>query len=109
MTRQFQFGDRIRNALVPNLTFIYIRQDSPTTCICLDETAQEKRMIATDMELVPHPDTVRLNWLADRDNHIGNVQLPAECVACNLHSMRDAIDMAMRMQPENTETQGKAV
>ena len=109
MTRQFKFGDRIRNALVPNLTFIYIRQDSPTTCICLDETAQEKRMIATDMELVPHPDTVRLDWLADRDNHIGNVQLPAECVACNLHSLRAAIDMAMRMQPENAETQEEAV
>lgn len=109
MTQQFKFGDRIRNALVPNLTFIYIRQDSPTTCICLDETAQEKRMIATDMELVPHPDTVRLDWLADRDNHIGNVQLPAECVACNLHSLRAAIDMAMRMQPENAETQEEAV
>lgn len=67
MTQQFKFGDRIRNALVPNLTFIYIRQDSPTTCICLDETAQEKRMIATDMELVPHPDTVRLDWLVKND------------------------------------------
>lgn len=43
-------------------------------------------------------DTKRLDWLADRDNHIGNVQLPAECVACNLHSMRDAIDAAMRKQ-----------
>ena len=45
-------------------------------------------------------DTKRLDWLADRDNHIGNVQLPAECVACNLHSLRDAIDMAMQMQTE---------
>lgn len=109
MTHPFKFGDRIRNAQVPHLTFIYLRQDSPTTCICFDETAQEKRMIATDMELVPHPDTERLDWLADRDNHIGNVQLPAECVACNLHSLRDAIDMAMRMQPENAETQEEAV
>lgn len=67
MTQQFQFGDRIRNTLVPNLTFIYLRKDSPTTCICLDETAQEKRMIATDMELVPHPNTVRLDWLAKND------------------------------------------
>lgn len=64
---------------------------------------------AVDTELIPHPDTVRLDWLADRDNYIGNVQLPAECVACNPHSLRDAIDMAMQMQPENAETQGKAV
>lgn len=47
-------------------------------------------------------DTKRLDWLADRDNHIGNVQLPAECVACNLHSMRDAIDMAMQIQAAET-------
>lgn len=66
MTHQFKFGDRIRNAQVPHLTFIYLRQDSPTTCICFDETAQEKRMIATDMELVPHPDTVRLDWLESK-------------------------------------------
>ena len=52
-------------------------------------------------------DTKRLDWLADRDNRIGNVQLPAECVACNLHSMRDAIDMAMQMDKENTGTQEK--
>ena len=64
---------------------------------------------AVDTELIPHPDTVRLDWLADRDQHIGNVQLPAECVTCNLHSMRDAIDMAMQMDKENTGTQEKDV
>ena len=112
MTRQFKFGDRIRNALVPNLTFIYIRQDSPTTCICLDETAQEKRMIATDMELVPHPDTVRLDWLEkNRASLYHNIAedikhgcAPVE-VGClheeNPHggsTARQAIDAAMRQE-----------
>lgn len=47
-----------------------------------------------------HPDTVRMDWLADMDNAIGNVQLPAVCVMNNLHDMRAAIDEAMRLDPE---------
>lgn len=41
-------------------------------------------------------DEKRLDWLADPDNHIGNVQLPTHCVMQNLHSLRDAIDAAMK-------------
>ena len=63
----------------------------------VSETGVSGAVLISDLTLIPHPDTVRLDWLADRDNHIGNVQLPAECVACNLHSMRDAIDMAMKL------------
>lgn len=44
-------------------------------------------------------DTTRIDWLADKDNAIGNVQLPAACVHANLHSLRGAIDMAMRQPP----------
>ena len=42
-------------------------------------------------------DMVRLDWLADRENEIGNVQLPTECVTRNLHSLRAAIDDAMNL------------
>jgi hypothetical protein len=45
-------------------------------------------------------DKARLDWLADRENGIGNVQLPTMCVMNNLHSLRDAIDEAMRLDPE---------
>jgi len=41
-------------------------------------------------------DTARLDWLADRENAIGNVQLPTECVLAHPESMRAAIDAAMR-------------
>lgn len=41
-------------------------------------------------------DTARLDWLADRENDIGNVQLPTECVRAHPESMRAAIDAAMR-------------
>jgi len=40
-------------------------------------------------------DKKRIDWLADKDNEIGNVQLPTACVENNLSSLRDAIDAAM--------------
>lgn len=40
-------------------------------------------------------DKERLDWLADIENSIGNVQLPRVCVERNPHSLRDAIDDAM--------------
>ena len=43
-------------------------------------------------------DAERLDWLADPNNSIGNVQLPTECVTENLHSLRAAIDAAMERQ-----------
>lgn len=42
-------------------------------------------------------DADRLDWLADPENTIGNVQLPRECVEQNLHSLRDAIDEARKL------------
>jgi hypothetical protein len=51
-------------------------------------------------------DEARMDWLADPSNSIGNVQLPTRFVITNLHSMRDAIDMAMRehnARPEGIE------
>lgn len=42
-------------------------------------------------------DKARLDWLADPDNDIGLVSLPKQAVMANLHSLRAAIDAAMRM------------
>lgn len=43
------------------------------------------------------PDAQRIDWLADKTQTVGNVQLPRECVEDNLHSLRDAIDCARRL------------
>ncbi len=94
MTQQFKFGDRVKYGAT-NFLFIYDKGDGRAHVV--SETGVSGAVLISDLTLIPHPDTVRLDWLADRDNHIGNVQLPAECVACNLHSMRDAIDMAMKL------------
>lgn len=45
-------------------------------------------------------DNKRLDWLADKNNHIGNVMLPTQCVVDNLSSLRGAIDAAMEMDNE---------
>lgn len=42
-------------------------------------------------------DKARLDWLADVNNTIGSVLLPTDIVERNLHSMRDAIDEAMKL------------
>ena len=42
-------------------------------------------------------DAERLDWLADPNNSIGNVQLPTKCVTENLHCLRAAIDAAMEL------------
>ncbi|HET9819599.1 MAG TPA: hypothetical protein VFP92_10580 [Rhodanobacteraceae bacterium] len=43
-------------------------------------------------------DTRRIDWLANMDNKVGNVQLPRECVEPNIHSLRAAIDAAMEIR-----------
>lgn len=42
-------------------------------------------------------DKARLDWLADVNNNIGNVQLPRDISERNLGSLRDAIDEAMKL------------
>lgn len=49
-------------------------------------------------------DEKRLDWLADKENQIGNIQLPAECVTRNPHSLRAAIDDAMLLPPNDKLT-----
>lgn len=60
------------------------------------EAAQELKKL--------HKDKLRIDWLSDRDNLIGNVQLPTECVVENIHDMRAAIDSAMAIGEQQTKT-----
>ena len=93
MTQQFKFGDRViykfRHCIVIKTSdnFAYIMDAGRGCTVPINE-----------LELTPHPDTVRLDWLADPANKIGSVMLPTECVEQHLDSMRDAIDAAMRIQ-----------
>lgn len=100
MTQQFNFGDRVQDT--EGRQFIFLR--SYLSCCAVasedgsihDYLLYKIRPCATE----PHPDTARLDWLADPANKIGSVILPTECVERHLDSMRDAIDAAMRIQAE---------
>ena len=61
--------------------------------------ADHVESLAIEIETLKQ-DKDRLDWLADRNNKIGNVQLPTECIINNLDSMRGAIDEAMRIDNE---------
>jgi hypothetical protein len=70
---------------------------TPTKGAAMRQSA--KKLIELDRENERlRADAARLDWLADPNNGIGNVQLPTHCVISNMHSLRDAIDMAMREQ-----------
>lgn len=106
MTQQFKFGDHVR----------YKDNENPVLGVVLEEANPGNGLITVqfiddaepelvgidDLEHVPHPDTVRLDWLADPANKIGSVLLPAECVERHLDSLRDAIDAAMQIQAAET-------
>jgi hypothetical protein len=57
------------------------------TCIPLILTSDEVDAMERDK--------ARIDWLADPENAIGNVQLPVGAVIENVGSLRDAIDAAM--------------
>ena len=90
----------------------YIAAANPATALALLDAANTSRRAAQarvaelteqvqklGRELHRHNlDTVRLDWLADMENNIGNVQLPTECVQAHPESLRAAIDAAMSME-----------
>lgn len=57
------------------------------------------RAAADEIEAL-RADGARLDWLADKDNPIGEVSLPSVCVMRNVGDMRAAIDEAMRLNPD---------
>lgn len=58
---------------------------------------QAQRAIAEEWCRKCLAEEARLDWLADRDNAIGNVQLPTAAVLAHPECMRAAIDAAMEM------------
>lgn len=95
MTQQFKFGDRVRN--LDGKEFIYLRAECGS-CVVVSILGNVQHLRGEFFELVPNPDTSRLDWLTDPANKIGGVILPTECVERHIDSMRDAIDAAMQIQ-----------
>lgn len=101
MTQQFKFGDMVKSRMHPNKTLglvVDAGSNQYSYIIRWEHTKGVSQEHTESLELIPHPDTARLDWLADPANKIGSVMLPTECVEQHLDSMRDAIDAAMRIQ-----------
>ena len=97
MTQQLKFGDRVRCKQTGAEGLIIDTGKVAAWIIWQGKKCSNFYAYGT-FEAVPHPDTSRLDWLADPANKTGSVILPTECVEQHLDSMRDAIDAAMRIQ-----------
>jgi hypothetical protein len=97
MTQQFKFGDRVRCKQTGAEGLIIDTGKTAAWIIWEGQKCSNFYAYGT-FEPILHPDTARLDWLADPANKIGSVILPTECVEQHLDSMRDAIDAAMRIQ-----------
>lgn len=100
MTQQFKFGDRVKRksdgavGVVAGISF-------QSVLVFFEGNSVSGFYDDDEFEIIPHPDTVRLDWLADKHNKIGSVLLPRECVEKHLDSMRDAIDAAMQLPTDD--------
>ena len=100
MTHQFKFGDLVRRK-TDGVSGVVLGTKLQSIWVVFECAALSTFYDAEEFELIPHPDTVRLDWLADKHNKIGSVLLPRECVEKHLDSMRDAIDAAMQLPTDD--------
>ena len=104
MTQQFKFGDRVKYGATDFL-FIYDKGDGRAHVV--SETGVSGAVLISDLTLIPHPDTVRLDWLIENQAYVVHELPDEDCayfsvslnaggqIAAN-STARQAIDTAMR-------------
>lgn len=101
MAHKFKFGDLVKDTAL-GLGECVVINVSENSVYVMNERGDYNTVAQPEtLEIIPHPDTVRLDWLADKHNKIGSVLLPRECVEKHLDNMRDAIDEAMKLSADN--------
>lgn len=98
---KFKFGDRVIDKDTRLGECVVINASENFVYIMNEQGSYNTIARPESLELIPHSDTVRLDWLADKHNKIGSVLLPRECVEKHLDNMRDAIDAAMQLPIDN--------
>ena len=99
MTNQFKFGDRVQDA--DGKQFVFLR-GFLSSCTVGGDDGRTYTYLTNQLHPIHHPDTVRLNWLADKNNPNCCVLLPGECTEKHFDSLRDAIDEAMQLTESDT-------
>ena len=97
MTQQFKFGDRVQDA--DGKQFIFLR-GFLSSCTVAGDDGRTYVYLTNQLQPIPHPDTVRLDWLAAQDDidiTLGNTVQLKPC-------LRAHIDAAMQEQAAEEAT-----
>lgn len=86
---EFEFGDRVKH---PKYGVGFVMRHAANTVEVMFENRSYRDTQVADIELIPHPDTVRLDWLEKTFGHkvVAILDLNIE------HTYRQAIDEAMQ-------------
>lgn len=103
MAQQFKFGDIVRDA-VPGLGVCVVINTSEHFVYIMNSHGDYNPLAKpADLELIPHPDTKRLDWLAAQDDisiTLGNA------INLKLPDLRTATDAAMQAQAAERREHG---
>lgn len=104
MTQQFKFGDRVQDA--DGKQFIFLR-GFLSSCTVAGDDGRTYDYLTNQLQPIPHPDTVRLDWLIENQAYVVHELPDEDCayfsvsldaggqIAAN-STARQAIDTAMR-------------
>jgi hypothetical protein len=87
---QFKFGDRVQDA--DGKQFVFLR-GFLSSCTVAGDDGRTYVYLTNQLQPIPHPDTVRLDWLIKTKHAI----LPGWCGDVYADN-REEIDAAMRIQ-----------
>ena len=95
MTQQFKFGDRVQDA--DGKQFVFLR-DFLSSCTVAGDDGRTYDYLANQLQPIPHPDTVRLDWLLENAGiNVGE----EDYYRRNYVYDRAAIDAAMNKEKNN--------
>ena len=95
MTQQFKFGDRVKCFPTPESIGVVLSEEDEYgyVNVMFDDALEVEDFPVSGLELIPHPDTERIDWLAAQDDidiTLGNV------INLKQPDLRTAIDIAMQ-------------
>ncbi|WP_369588678.1 hypothetical protein [Kingella oralis] len=95
MNEQFKFGDRVKYRATD---FLFIHDKGDGRAHVVSETGVSGAALISDLTLIPHPDTVRLDWLLENSGiNVGE----EDYYRRNYVYDRAAIDAAMNKEKNN--------
>ena len=104
MTQQFKFGDRVQDA--DGKQFVFLR-GFLSSCTVAGDDGRTYDYLTNQLQPIPHPDTVRLDWMIENQAYVVHELPDEDCayfsvsldaggqIAAN-STARQAIDTAMR-------------